>query len=127
MYLLSFLQCWNYTLVCDQIDNKSFVLLNASILGKYRKKPSLRSASQIRRQDSVTGGHEQSLGRGHKIYFESESVDKKQRSSSRNSTKSGVDQKKGLHLEICADFHEFWGEDEKKALHLKKCANFHEF
>ena len=28
--------------------------------------------------------------------------------------------KKGLHLEICADFHKFWGEDKKKALYLKK-------
>ena len=37
------------------------------------------------------------------------------------------DQKKGLHLKICADFHEFWGEDKKKTLHLQKCANFHEF
>ena len=35
--------------------------------------------------------------------------------------------KKGLHLEICADFHEFWGEHSKKALYLKKCANFDEF
>ena len=25
----------------------------------------------------------------------------------------GKDQKKGLHLEICADFHEFWVEDKK--------------
>ena len=55
MYLLSFLQCAKYTVVCDQIANKSFFLLNASILGKYREKPSLRSASHARRQDSVTG------------------------------------------------------------------------
>ena len=36
-----------YTVVCDQIASKSssFVLLNASILRKYRGKPSLRSAS----------------------------------------------------------------------------------
>ena len=36
-----------YTAVCDQIANKSssFVVLNASILRKYRGKPSLRSAS----------------------------------------------------------------------------------
>ena len=35
-----------YTVVCDQIANKSssFVVLNASILRKYRGKPSLRSA-----------------------------------------------------------------------------------
>ena len=56
MYLLSFLQCAKYTLVCDQIGNKSFVLVNASILGEYREKPSLRSASQAGRQDRVTGG-----------------------------------------------------------------------
>ena len=55
MYLLSFLQCVKYTMDCDQIANKLFVLLNASILGEYHKKPSLRSASQARRQDSVTG------------------------------------------------------------------------
>ena len=30
---------------CDQIANSSFVVLNASILRKYRGKPSLRSAS----------------------------------------------------------------------------------
>ena len=29
-----------YTLVCDQIANKSFDLLNTSILGEYREKPS---------------------------------------------------------------------------------------
>ena len=56
MYLLSFLQSTNYTVICDQIRNKSFVLLNTSIMGEYRKNPSLRSASQARRQDSVTGG-----------------------------------------------------------------------
>ena len=45
--LLSYLQCTNYAVICDQRANKSysFVLLNASILGKYREKPSLRSAS----------------------------------------------------------------------------------
>ena len=56
MHLLSFLQSTNYTVVCDQIAKKSFVLRNASILGDYREKPSLRSVSQARRQDSVTGG-----------------------------------------------------------------------
>ena len=45
--VLFYLQCTNCTLVCDQIENKSssFVFLNASILGKYREKPSLRFAS----------------------------------------------------------------------------------
>ena len=44
--VLFYLQCTNCTLVCDQIENKSssFVLLNASILRKYRGKPSLRFA-----------------------------------------------------------------------------------
>ena len=56
MYLLSFLQCAKYTVVCDQIANKSFVRLNANIFGKYREKPSLRFASHALRQDSVTGG-----------------------------------------------------------------------
>ena len=39
--------CTIYTVVCDQIANKSssFAVLNASILTKYRGKPSLRSAS----------------------------------------------------------------------------------
>ena len=45
MYLLSNVQCPKYTEVCDQIANKSFVQLNASILGEYCEKPSLRSAS----------------------------------------------------------------------------------
>ena len=62
MYLLSFLNCAKHTVVCDQIANKSFVLLNASILREYREKPSLRSASHARHQDSVTGGHKQILG-----------------------------------------------------------------
>ena len=41
------LQCTSYTVVCDQIANKSssFFPLNASILGKYRGKPSLRFGS----------------------------------------------------------------------------------
>ena len=56
MYLLSFLQYAKYTVVCNQIANKSFVLPNASIFGEYHKKPPLRSASHARRQDSVTGG-----------------------------------------------------------------------
>ena len=59
MYLLSNLQCTKYTVICDQIGNKSFVVPNASILEEYRKNPSLRSASQARRQDSVTEGHKQ--------------------------------------------------------------------
>ena len=36
-------------------------------------------------------------------------------------------QKQGLHLEICADFHEFWIENQNKSSYLKKLANFHEF
>ena len=45
--VLFYLQCTIYTVVCDQIGNKSssFVVLNVSILRKYRGKPSLRSAS----------------------------------------------------------------------------------
>ena len=44
--ILFYLQCPNYTVVCDQITNKSssFLLPNASILGKYRGKPSSRCA-----------------------------------------------------------------------------------
>ena len=70
MYILSFLQCSNYIVVCDQIANKSFVQLNASILGEYREKPSLQSASHAGRQDSVSGGeggHKQIFG-GHKRF-----------------------------------------------------------
>ena len=52
------------------------------------------------------GGINKFLG-GHKIYFESESVDQK--------TKFFI-----------TKFHEIWGRP-KKSLHLKKCANFHEF
>ena len=45
--VLFYSQCTIYTLVCDQIANKSssFVVLNASSLRKYRGKPSLWSAS----------------------------------------------------------------------------------
>ena len=45
--ILFYSLCAIYTVVCDQIVNKSlsFVLLNASILRKYRGKTSLRSAS----------------------------------------------------------------------------------
>ena len=79
--------------------------------GEYQNKSSLRSASHAGRQNSVTGG-----GSGHKQfflggaqnvqYFKSEIVDQK---------------KKDLHLEICADFHKFWGEDKKK-LFISKSA-----
>ena len=54
--------------VCDQIANKSFVLLNASILGEYSEKPSLRSASYAWRQDSVTGGGINKIFGGHKKF-----------------------------------------------------------
>ena len=42
-----YLLCTNYSVVCDQRANESssFVLLNASILGKYRGKQALRYAS----------------------------------------------------------------------------------
>ena len=116
MHLLS-LQCTNYTAVCDQIDNKSFVLLNASILGKYREKPSLRSTIHAWRQDSVTGGgHKQILEEAQKLeYFESERVDQKTKVFIAKFHKIwGKDQQKSFHLEICADFHEFQGEITKK-------------
>ena len=45
MLLLSNLLYTNYTVVCDQIANKLFVLLNGIILQKYREKPSMRSVS----------------------------------------------------------------------------------
>ena len=96
---MSFLQCAKYTVVYNQIANESFVLLNASILGEYREIPSLRSASHAQRQDSVIGGHKQIFWGG---------------------TKSLILQirecgpKKCLHLKICADFYEFWGETTKK-------------
>ena len=47
---------------------------------------------------------------------------KKQKPSSRNSTKSGVKTKKSLYLEICADFHEFRGETTKKRIFITKSA-----
>ena len=93
MYLLSFLQCTNYTVVCDQIAKKSFVVLNASILGKYRKKTSLRSASQVRCQNSVTGSINK-FWRGSKYTSNPRVWTKKQSFSSQNSTKTGVDPKK---------------------------------
>ena len=110
MYLLSFLQCAKYTVVCDQIANKSFVLLNASIFGEYHEKPSLQSASHARRQDSVTGGHKQILGGGHKKF---------------NTSNPRVwIKKKVLHLEICVNFHEFWGEDKKQSSSSQKMREF---
>ena len=39
MLPLYILQRTNYTVFCDQIGNKSFVLLNGSILGKCRENP----------------------------------------------------------------------------------------
>ena len=47
--ILFYSQCMINTVICDQRANKSssFVLLNASILRKYRRKPSLRSASVL--------------------------------------------------------------------------------
>ena len=47
---------------------------------------------------------------------------KKQRSSSRNSTKSGIKiKKKRSHLEICVNFQEFRGETTKNGLYYKIC------
>ena len=45
--VLFYSQCTIYTVFCDQIANKSpsCVVLNASILRKYRGKPSLQSVS----------------------------------------------------------------------------------
>ena len=100
MYLLSFLQCAKYIVVCDQIANKSFVVLNASILGKYREKPSLRSASHAERQDSVTGGIKK-FG-GHKKF---------------NTSNPRVWTKKKVFIsKKCANFHEFPGETTKKRI-----------
>ena len=86
MYLLSFLQCAKYTAVCDQIANKSFVSLNAGILGEYCEKTSLRSASHARRQNSVTMGGINKFGGGHKKFNISNPRvwTKNKRSSSRN-------------------------------------------
>ena len=87
MYLLSFLRYAKYIVVCDQIANKSFVLLNASILGEYREKPSLRSASHTGRQDSVNwgwGGHKQIWGSKKSLILEVRECGPKKRSSSRN-------------------------------------------
>ena len=59
--------CSAPTVVSDQIANKSLVQLNDSVLGEYREKSSLRSASQARHQDSVTGEHKQIWG-AQKVY-----------------------------------------------------------
>ena len=123
-YLLSFLHCAKYTtVVCDQIANKSFVLLNASILGEYRKKPSLQSASHARRQERVTGGgggHKQTLGGHKKLNTSNPRVwIKKKVLISKNAqifTNYGVKpQKKGLYYKICKKTvlaHEFWGNNQ---------------
>ena len=112
MYLLSFLQCAKYTVVCDQIANKSFALLNASLLGEYRKKPSLRSPSHARRQDSMAwGGGTKNLilrireGGPKKVFISK---------YTRIFTNSGVKAKKALRLKKCANFHELRGETAKK-------------
>ena len=105
--LLSFLQCAKYIVVCDQIANKSFVLLNASILGEYREKSSLRSASHAGRQDSVTGGAKTNFGGGHKKFNTSNPRvwTKKKVFISKYAwifTNSGVKpQKKNLYHKIC--------------------------
>ena len=105
MHLLSFLQCTNYTVVCDQIANKWFVLLNASILGEYRKKMSLRSASQARRHNSVTGSINK-FWRGSKYTSNLRVWTKKQSFSSQNSSKTGVAPKKVFNSSS-QNMHEF--------------------
>ena len=96
--------CSARTVVCDQIANNSFVLLNANILCEYRMKSSLRSASQARRQDNVTGG-----GGGTKTLI--------------LRIRECGPKNKDLHLEIFANFHEFWGE-EKKRSSIQKMRDF---
>ena len=76
---------------------------------EHREKPSLRSASHARREDSWLECINKFWEGGHKNF---------NTSNPRVWTK-----KKGLHLKICADFHEFWGED-KKVLHRKKMREF---
>ena len=121
MYLLS-LQSTKYTVVCDQIAHKSFVLLNANILGKYRKKPSLQSARHARRQDGVTvrERHKQILG-GHKKFntLNPRVWTKKKVFISKYArifTNSVVKpQKKGLFYKICKKTvlaQESWGDNQ---------------
>ena len=131
MNLLSFWQCTNYTVVCNQIANKSFVLLNASIVGEYCEKPSLRSASKAWRQDGVIGEDINKLLGGHKNFNTSNPRvwTKKQRSSSRNAMTFGVKTKKKVFISKYARIFTNFGvktRTKKKHLHLKNCANFHE-
>ena len=104
MYFLSNLQCTNCTVICDQIGNKSLVLLNASILREYRKNSSLRSACQARRQHSATGGgrgggRKQILGGTKTSILRIREYGPKHKGlQSRNSTKSGVKPQKKVFI-----------------------------
>ena len=111
-----------YTVVCDQIANKSFVLLNASVLGEYREKTSLRSASQAQRQDSVTGGGGgiNKLGEHKNFNTSNPRVrTKKQWFSSQNSAKSGVKTKKRSSSRNMRGFLLILGWREKKLFNSK--------
>ena len=78
----------------------------------------------------MTGGHKQILG-VHKNFntLNPRVWTKKQRSLSRNSTKSGVKTKKKVFISKYARIFTNSGvkTSKKNPLYLKKCANFHEF
>ena len=122
MHLLSFLQSTNYTVVCDQIANKSFVLLNASILGNIAKKRLCDLQFGPGASIAWLGGHKQILG-GHKNFNTSNPRmwTKKQMFSSRNSTKSWVKTKKRSSSQNMCGFSRIPGWNHKKGLYYKIC------
>ena len=122
MYLLFFLQSAKHTrtVVCDQIANKSLVLLNASILGEYREKPSLRSASHARHQDSVTeGGINKKFNNSNPRMWTKKKVFISK--YARIFTISGVNTKKLFISKNARIFTNFGGKPQKKGLYNKIC------
>ena len=85
----------------------------------------LLKVKQVRRQDSVTEGYKKNFWGARKLYFlEFESMDQRNRCSTRNSTKSGVKtknkNKNGLHLKNMRI-------SSNSGHQRKKRAKFHEF
>ena len=95
MYILSFLQCTNYTVVCDQIDSQQIISsTKRQHFGGISRKTVFAICKSGRR---LTGGRgDKSNFGGYKNFntFNPRVWAKKQRPSLRNSTKSMVKIKK---------------------------------
>ena len=99
-------------MVCDQIANKLFVLLNASILGNIAKNRLCDLQVMPGARIAWVGGINKFWEGGTKNFNTSNPRvwTKKKRSSSQNQR----------------GFYKFWDKNQKKLFISKKCANFHE-